>query len=409
MTQTTQVLDESDVEATRHRDITYVIDERDGKFPLPWWKLLPLVLLIGAAVIAAMTLIMIPIYEGQVIDNAEDEMRAAEIDPTPFNFDASYRDLTITGVLPEGVSEADIRTAAERGEGVRDLDLEFTTAPPAPVADEPEAQEGEQPLPAETAATEVTAVVTADGVVLTGEVPSATQRDPLVAQAASRFGAGNVTDELVIRDLEPTTPGARGRVWQLAFLLGTLPDGAIGTASISDAALTVDMTVSSEADAEAIHERVNGARASFDRFPFATITVDAPPVEEEITALQAEFETLSVEIQENVTFAVGSDVLNDTATETLDKVVDVMNLYTLPVVEISGHTDDQGNDANNLALSDARAAAVRQFLVDAGVDGERVQSIGEGETEPIDSNDTAEGRANNRRVELIALETFVTS
>lgn len=408
MTQTTQVLEESDVEATRHRGTTYWIDERDGKFPLPWWKLLPLVLLIGAAVIAAMTLIMIPIYEDQVIENTEDELRATGISPTPFDFDASYRDLTISGILPEGVSEAEVRAAAERGEGVRDLDLDFSAAPPAPAVEEPE-QESEPPPPAETAATEVTAIVSADGVVLTGEVPSATQRDPLVAQAASRFGAGNVTDELVIRDLEPTTPGARGRVWQLAFLLGTLPDGAIGTASISDAALTVDMTVSSEADAEAIHERVNGARASFDRFPFATITVDAPPVDEEITALQAEFEALSVEIQENVTFAIGSDVLNDTATETLDKVVDLMTLYTLPVVEISGHTDDRGNDANNLALSDARAAAVRQYIIDAGIDGERIQSIGKGETEPIDSNETAEGRANNRRVELIALETFVDS
>lgn len=403
-----QASDDSDVAATRRREVTYWIDEKNGLFPLPWWKLLPLIALIGAAAVAIMTLIMIPIYERQVIDNAKEELTAAGINPSTFNFDASYRDLDISGTLPEGVSEADIRAAAEQGDGLRDLDLDFDPTP-APVVEEVEEEPEEvvEEVVVETAPTDVMAVVTDSGVVLTGEVPSESHRALLVA-AASKDGTVDVVDELVVRELEPSAPGANARVLQLATMLGRLPDGATGEAIITDDSFSSAWTVTSEADAATIEGAVSDAAGAFPSNRTTDITVDAPAVEEEISTLQTEFDALSVEIRENVTFATGSDVLNDTATETLDKVVDLMNTYTQPVVEISGHTDDIGNDEANLQLSDLRAAAVLQYLVDAGIDAERIQSVGRGETEPIASNETDEGRAENRRVELIALETFVS-
>lgn len=410
MTQTTQVPGADADEATRRRDVTYWIDERNGKFPLPWWKVLPLVLLIGAAAIAIMTLIMIPIYERQVIDAAKDDLRAAGIDPDTFAFDASYRDLDISGVLPDGVTTAQIQAAAENADGLRDLDLDFEAAPaPAPVEEEEEAPEAaDAPVEVAPGATNVVAVVTEDGVVLTGEVPSERQRALLVAQAAARFGATNVTDELEILDLEPVS-GAQGRTLKLSSLLSQLPEGTVGTATLTDDSFTSEWTVGSAADEAAILSIIDGAGGAFNGETSADITVDAPPVEEEIVDLQGAFDELAVEIRENVTFATGSDVLNDTAIETLDKVVDLMTTYTQPVVEISGHTDNIGDDAANLALSDARAAAVRQYLIDAGIDADRIESIGRGETEPLpnNNNDTPEDRAANRRVELLALETFV--
>lgn len=390
------------VEGRRQPELTYWIDERDGAFPLPWWKVLPLFLVIGGAVIAIMTLIMIPVYERKVIDNAKDELRLAGIDPDAFAFDATYRDLDVRGILPERVTTAQIEAAIGKSDGLRDVDLDFQASTP-PIAEEETI--ADEPVVVETASTTVTAVVTADGVVLSGEVPSASQRDSLVRSAAVRFGAANVTDELVVRDLEPTTPGAQGRAWRLAVLLGSLPEGAVGTASISDTQLSVDVTVSSERDADSLNTTVSQANRTFDRFSDVRITVETTP-EVEVVELQEAFEGLSVEIRENVTFATGSDVLNDTAAATLDKVVDVMNLYPLPVVEVSGHTDNQGDDGVNLQLSEDRAAAVRQYLVDAGIDEARIESVGRGETEPLESNDTAEGRASNRRVELLALQTF---
>ncbi len=411
MTQTTQVPDHAAVETTRQHESTYWVDERNGAFPLPWWKLGPLVLLIGAVTVAIMTLIMIPIYERQIVNDAKSELSAAGINPSTFAFDASYRDLDIRGVLPEGVSVDDIRAAAERTEGVRDLDLDFDAAPHAPVVDkEDEAVAVAEPVAA-TAPTEVTATVTADRVVLTGQVPSEQMRSLLVAQAgrpdASGQPAVEVVDELVVADLDPTTAGANSRVLQLGLLLTRLGDDAVGSASITDTTFESEWAVGSDDDSAAITATVNAATPAFADGATTTVTVLVPAIDQEIAALQGQFDALAVEIRENVTFATGSDVLNDTATATLDKVVVLMTTYTEPVVEISGHTDDIGNDDNNLALSDARAAAVRQYLIDAGIDEARIQSIGLGETEPLVSNDSTEGRATNRRVELSALEVFV--
>lgn len=70
-------------------------------------------------------------------------------------------------------------------------------------------------------------------------------------------------------------------------------------------------------------------------------------------------------------------------------------------IAIEGHTDSQGADAANLALSRQRAEAVRRVLEDAGVPGARLQAVGKGETAPVADNASADGRARNRRVEII--------
>lgn len=403
-----QAPDENDVASKRQREVTYWVDEKKGLFPLAWWKLLPIVALVGAAAVAIMTLIMIPIYERQVINDAKAELTAAGIDSSAFSFDASYRDLDISGTLPAGVTVEDIRAAAERGDGQRDLDLAF--APPgAPVPEIVEEDDEPALVVAATAPTDVTAVVTDTGVVLTGEVPSEAHRALLVT-SASKEGSVQVTDELVVLDLEATKPGANGRVQQLAKLLGAVPEGATGMATVTDDSFTSEWTVTSKVDEDAINALVNQASGVFPDSANRTadITLNAPPVAAEIESLQERFNDLAIEIRENVTFATGSDVLNDSATETLDKIVDLMTTYAEPVVQIDGHTDNVGSDDLNLELSQLRAAAVRQYLIDAGIDADRLQSEGFGSTQEAASNETPEGRAENRRVTLTALETFVS-
>jgi len=70
-------------------------------------------------------------------------------------------------------------------------------------------------------------------------------------------------------------------------------------------------------------------------------------------------------------------------------------------IVVEGHTDSRGSDAANLRLSQERAETVLLFLVGQGVDSQRIRAVGKGERNPIASNRTAEGRANNRRVEII--------
>lgn len=72
-------------------------------------------------------------------------------------------------------------------------------------------------------------------------------------------------------------------------------------------------------------------------------------------------------------------------------------------IEIIGHTDDVGDDAYNQDLSEQRARSVRNYLVSTGVDGSKIATVGAGEKMPIASNNTDEGRADNRRVEVMVL------
>ena len=84
----------------------------------------------------------------------------------------------------------------------------------------------------------------------------------------------------------------------------------------------------------------------------------------------------------------------------LDNVVGVTLRCHAGEIEIAGHTDSDGAADKNLALSKRRAEAVVNYLVEAGVDTSRVSAEGYGETRPIASNDTAEGKAQNRRIEI---------
>jgi outer membrane protein OmpA-like peptidoglycan-associated protein len=87
----------------------------------------------------------------------------------------------------------------------------------------------------------------------------------------------------------------------------------------------------------------------------------------------------------------------------LDSAVTILNRYSDMRVEIQGHTDSVGTEAYNIGLSNRRANAVREYLVSRGIAASRLSNRGFGETQPATSNDTAEGRAMNRRVMLIEL------
>ncbi len=102
----------------------------------------------------------------------------------------------------------------------------------------------------------------------------------------------------------------------------------------------------------------------------------------------------------SVNFQTGSAVLLSTSKTALDEVARSLKNQKNLKAEISGHTDDVGNDGYNLTLSQQRAEAVRQYLIGRGVAPERMVAIGMGETRPVAGNDSEEGRLANRRVEF---------
>lgn len=99
-----------------------------------------------------------------------------------------------------------------------------------------------------------------------------------------------------------------------------------------------------------------------------------------------------------VNFATGSARLLPAAHDTLRSVAAAMKANRELEIEVGGHTDSVGKDENNQKLSERRAKAVKDFLVGEGIDEGRLSTKGYGEESPVDTNDTAQGRANNRRV-----------
>ncbi len=109
-------------------------------------------------------------------------------------------------------------------------------------------------------------------------------------------------------------------------------------------------------------------------------------------------------VLQGITFEFDSDKLTREALPVLNDVLISLLYYPEVEVEIQGHTDSQGEDEYNLDLSRRRAETVKNYLAANGVDETRLTTSGWGETRPIASNDTEEGRAQNRRIEFIKIK-----
>lgn len=106
-------------------------------------------------------------------------------------------------------------------------------------------------------------------------------------------------------------------------------------------------------------------------------------------------------VLKGVTFGNNSDALTDSSRDILESVVAQLAAAASDTVQVVAHTDSSGAAEYNLELSERRAASVVRYLVSNGIDQSRLGSAGRGETDPIATNETAAGRAENRRVELI--------
>jgi len=102
----------------------------------------------------------------------------------------------------------------------------------------------------------------------------------------------------------------------------------------------------------------------------------------------------------DVFFDTGKSTLKPESDKALDQLAEYMKLKKTLVIEIAGYTDNVGNDAANQKLSEDRANAVRNYLIKKGVDAARLTAKGYGDSDPVASNDTEDGRQQNRRTEV---------
>ncbi|HEX8445362.1 MAG TPA: OmpA family protein [Sphingomonas sp.] len=116
--------------------------------------------------------------------------------------------------------------------------------------------------------------------------------------------------------------------------------------------------------------------------------------------VRREGDELLLNIPSGITFDTNSYAIQPQFRATLDKVAATLSEYDQTLVDIYGHTDSTGNDAINLPLSRNRAQSVADYLTTRGVQAARLATQGFGAAQPVASNDTPDGRAQNRRVEI---------
>ena len=112
---------------------------------------------------------------------------------------------------------------------------------------------------------------------------------------------------------------------------------------------------------------------------------------------------ITLNMPSNITFAFGSADLDARFFPVLDSVSKVVKKYNQTLIEVAGHTDSVGSFDSNQSLSERRANTVAQYMISKGIVRDRTIVVGAGENMPVADNNTAEGRALNRRVELSLL------
>lgn len=154
---------------------------------------------------------------------------------------------------------------------------------------------------------------------------------------------------------------------------------------------------------EADRARADAQRARSSQEASAAMSArEAEELRRQIDLLEAEATERGLVLTlGDVLFATGSAELQGGTNENLNKLVNFLNQYPDRDVLIEGHTDNVGTAMFNQNLSRERAESVREFLVDRGIDSRRLRVTGYGFERPVASNDTATGRQQNRRVEVV--------
>ena len=145
------------------------------------------------------------------------------------------------------------------------------------------------------------------------------------------------------------------------------------------------------------------------RVATAEAKAETADAEAQNAELQRQVDALQAKVTErglvltlgDVLFASGRAELNPGTANNLNQLVTFLGKYPSRTVMIEGHTDSVGNDDYNQGLSQRRADSVRSYLVRAGIDAGRITAMGAGESTPVAGNESATGRQQNRRVEVI--------
>lgn len=230
--------------------------------------------------------------------------------------------------------------------------------------------------------------------VIEGTVPDAAARDAVLARARAVYGTAAVQDRLQVA-------GAPAPAWWVPALAAAFPpdlralspDADPPSAALADGALVLTGRVPDEPARQALVAAAAQALPAVridDRLTVARALATAASLADVLRGRTVEFDS-------------GSATLTPRGRATLEALLPALRADTVSRLEIGGHTDGQGDPADNLRLSEDRARTVRGWLELQGVAGDRLTTRGYGATVPVADDATAEGRQRNRRIEFRAL------
>ena len=296
-------------------------------------------------------------------------------------------DADITLTVPHTVEDEVFDAAAARLEGALPAVFSLSALRLPPPAEDT----------AETREAQFTATLSEDGgVLLRGPVGDPKTRAAVQGLARARFGSDAVQSAL--RQGDGLPDGWPRRMMAGIEALAGLHDGRVevGPDRLSVAGRTGDAEAPAEV-ARLLSDKL-GADAAFDvsiRYDETLDPVAMAPTPERCVA-----DVKEILAQEKITFRPGAARIAGAAAETLDAIADVLRACGALPLEIAGHTDSQGREEMNLALSQRRADAVRDGLAQRRVLVGEAVAVGYGQVRPIADNTTAAGREANRRIEI---------
>src|SRR5882724_3092061 len=228
---------------------------------------------------------------------------------------------------------------------------------------------------------------------LSGYVPDNNAHAALVAAAGRKF-----FNEKVVDNLKASVGAPSGFAAAVVPALGALSRLSTGTLVVSDR----ELKLSGDAlyDAAATQVRAGPGKDFPQGFQYkAEISVKPAAAPVDGTVCQQWFSELLS--KGSIRFEPARATIDPDSAGLLDRLIETALRCPATTVEIAGHTDTDGDDASNQALSEKRAQAVADYLVKAGLPADRFTAVGYGSTQPVASNDTDEGKAQNRRIEFV--------
>ena len=153
-------------------------------------------------------------------------------------------------------------------------------------------------------------------------------------------------------------------------------------------------------DLEEVYEQEDFTLIDEDTVPKVEVEVDTVTTIPLDTAIIVKIEKGSPLILDGVNFKMGSSKITEKSFNVLGQIYMTLTKYNDLDLIVTGHTDNTGNEDQNIKLSLNRANSIKQYFVDKGIDSLRISTNGLGSSSPIDTNDTKEGRQKNRRIEF---------